>query len=589
MSKLLTQTLFALAFLGLAQGLIAQSPMNCAASVPVAPNIRQEGISELVGDILITCTGGTPITSGTLPTINLAMFLSTSVTSRVLVASTPPLIETLLFIDDPSPLVQSACVTRPCNFNDNVFQGQSLQFNSVNFNNIPVNPPGPNGQRVLRIKNLRVNASQLPVNTGVLAFISLSGNNLGSLNNAQQTVAYTKQGLITEQRNLTDTAYFGAGPGSSFVACTGNNIDLATNLAGQYTTPGGRSFLLKFSEPSGFGSAWKRRNIATSLSSPTALGQQDSPSVAYTTESGYYNANLPLTNNLRGSGLADSGTRLRVQFTNIPAGVRIYVTTREVTSGSTAIGSNTTTHAALTNPTGPFNAVTPDSSADGGLKLIGPTGEAVWEILDTDTANAETVAFGVVVAFTSNPQPLAGLINAGGSFSPTSVTTFSSSSEPVPRFLVPNPPIMFTSFSINACHTTLLFQFVTNQAGFDTGVAVSNTTKDILSSSPQTGKCTATFFPTPASSSAQYPPLSTTGSLPAGEQWTFNVSSQRPGFQGYMMVGCDFQFAHGYAFISDFGSTRLAQGYQAMVLPERPRMADPMSTSVAGSGEQLGQ
>jgi hypothetical protein len=54
-----------------------------------------------------------------------------------------------------------------------------------------------------------------------------------------------------------------------------------------------------------------------------------------------------------------------------------------------------------------------------------------------------------------------------------------------------------------------------------------------------------------------------------------------------MMVGCDFQYAHGYAFISDFGSKNLAQGYQALVIPDRARLADPMTTAPAGSGEQL--
>jgi hypothetical protein len=75
--------------------------------------------------------------------------------------------------------------------------------------------------------------------------------------------------------------------------------------------------------------------------------------------------------------------------------------------------------------------------------------------------------------------------------------------------------------------------------------------------------------------------------LAGGEQWTFTVSGTRAGFQGYMMVGCDFQFAHGYAFISDFGSKNLAQGYQALVIPDRARLADPMTTAGAGSGEQL--
>src|SRR5437870_4480411 len=120
MSKLLTQIWIALGCLAMTQGLMAQ--MTCNASVPVAPNVRQEGVSELAGDIIITCTGGTPVTSGPLPTLNVAMFLSTSVTSRVLVSSTPPLIETLLFIDDPAPGLQSACVTTPCNNSDNVFQ-----------------------------------------------------------------------------------------------------------------------------------------------------------------------------------------------------------------------------------------------------------------------------------------------------------------------------------------------------------------------------------------------------------------------------------------------------------------------------------
>jgi hypothetical protein len=73
----------------------------------------------------------------------------------------------------------------------------------------------------------------------------------------------------------------------------------------------------------------------------------------------------------------------------------------------------------------------------------------------------------------------------------------------------------------------------------------------------------------------------------AGEQWTFVVSAVRPNFQGYLIVTCDFQYAHGYAFISDMGVKEFAQGYQALIIPDRRRVADPMSTSGAGTGEQL--
>jgi hypothetical protein len=38
------------------------------------------------------------------------------------------------------------------------------------------------------------------------------------------------------------------------------------------------------------------------------------------------------------------------------------------------------------------------------------------------------------------------------------------------------------------------------------------------------------------------------------------------GFEGYMIAICNFQLAHGYAFISDLGSQKLAHGYLALVL-----------------------
>ena len=67
-----------------------------------------------------------------------------------------------------------------------------------------------------------------------------------------------------------------------------------------------------------------------------------------------------------------------------------------------------------------------------------------------------------------------------------------------------------------------------------------------------------------------------------------------PLFQGYVFAICDFQFAHGYAFISDVGATKLAQGYLALVVPDRgtsagSRKPEHSSTaSGANTGEQLG-
>ena len=268
--------------------------------------------------------------------------------------------------------------------------------------------------------------------------------------------------------------------------------------------------------------------------------------------------------------------------------MKLFVTTRELLTGSTlGADASPTTKARLTATPGlSFTPQPNDSTADGGIRLVPASGEVNWEILETDSNAVESVSFGRVVAFTAAPHPTAGTLAIAGGFGPQTGGAAASATDLLPRhsgMLTPAP-----AFVINACRTTLLFQFLTNQAGFDTGLSVSNSSRDTLGTQPQTGRCTGTFFPTPfnATTQAQFPPL-ISPVLQAGEQWTFTVSSQRPNFQGYMMATCEFQFAHGYAFISDFGSTKLAQGYQALVVPDRLRVADPMTTSVSGSGEQL--
>ena len=582
--KIKSLIFYGAAAIGLSVPALAQN-MTCTATPPAAATVRQGGVAELVGDIFVSCTGGTPVTTGAFPTVNVSMFFNTAVTSRIVATGTPPITEAVLIIDNPTALQQIPCATTICNNTDTIFQGRYESFNSLSWSNIPVNPPGPGVQRILRFKNVRINTNNLPSNGTAIVFLSVTGAAVGSFANPQQTVAAVRPGLTLELRSPTDTAMASA---VSYVACTSNNTELATNNAGAYSTPGGRSLLLKFSEAASFPTAFKRRLASTTLAEPLAILSQDNPAFTYNTESGFTNTTFPATNGLNRIGIADSGTTLRAVFTNIPSNVKLFVTTREVLTGSTlGVDASASTKARLTGTPGlPFTPLPNDSAADGGLRLVPPSGEVNWELLETDTNAVESVAFGVVVAFTGTPQPTAGTISVVGGFGPQTGGAAASATDLVPRHAglsIPAP-----AFVINACRTTLLFQFLTNQSGFDTGLSVSNSSRDTLGTLPQTGRCVATFFPTPfnAANQALFPPL-TSPVLQGGEQWTFTVSAQRPNFQGYMMTTCEFQFAHGYAFISDFGSTRLAQGYQALVVPDRLRVADPMTTSVSGSGEQL--
>jgi hypothetical protein len=137
----------------------------------------------------------------------------------------------------------------------------------------------------------------------------------------------------------------------------------------------------------------------------------------------------------------------------------------------------------------------------------------------------------------------------------------------VPRFT--DTGAATAAFTINPCETRLLFPFVTSAAGFDTGIAISNTSRDPWGTAAQSGTCTLYFYGTPSNSNQ-----TTTVSIGGGQQLLMTLSggnsaqglSAVPNFTGYLFAVCNFQYAHGYAFISDLGATKLAQGYIALIV-----------------------
>ena len=117
--------------------------------------------------------------------------------------------------------------------------------------------------------------------------------------------------------------------------------------------------------------------------------------------------------------------------------------------------------------------------------------------------------------------------------------------------------------------TNLLFTFLTNQTGFDTGVAISNTGADPFGTIGKAGTCRVSFFGSGA------PSLFTTSNVTPGSQVVFLASSVAPNFQGYAIAQCNFPFAHGFAFVSDLGARNLAMGYLPLVVCSN-RAASPV-------------
>lgn len=97
--------------------------------------------------------------------------------------------------------------------------------------------------------------------------------------------------------------------------------------------------------------------------------------------------------------------------------------------------------------------------------------------------------------------------------------------------------------------TRLLFPFVSNQAGFDPGFSIANTSSDPFGTTGENGTCSLTFYGTGPSAG----PVTTT-TLTAGTSYDDLISSVASGFQGYMIADCNFDFAHGFAFVTNAGS-----------------------------------
>lgn len=153
-----------------------------------------------------------------------------------------------------------------------------------------------------------------------------------------------------------------------------------------------------------------------------------------------------------------------------------------------------------------------------------------------------------------------------------------------------------------------MFPYVTDYTGFDTGIAISNTSMDSLPSGQgaigQTGTCSVAFYGAGGVAST----LGTTGvyvspsAIAPGETWAFSLSTIDAGYNstatygttGYAIATCNFQYAHGYTFVSDYGIRNFAAAYLALIIPDTTRKAQPFTCSSGGescagslAGEQL--
>ncbi|MEN6534154.1 MAG: hypothetical protein ABFD89_10865 [Bryobacteraceae bacterium] len=539
---------------------------QCSANAGVTPLVRAEGIAELAGDLLLNCSGTVP-TGGI--TSNIRIFANTTVTSKLAASSNtlPQASEALLLLNDPAAASQvyRAASSIDNSANPNVFQGTTYSTNVVDWYSIPIAAAGSAGldvTKTIRITNIRVNAAQLGVSSTLVPqpiqlSLSISGGTSVGINNPTQTVAWVQKGLT----------FSASGGATSFKSCE--------------ATASGEPIIVAFTE--GFASAFKAAGDTS----------QQTPGASYNTEGGM----VPAGNTAL--GVATQGSRLLAQFNNVPTGITLTAqgTYTDATTGLTIKSvSGADTSGAGGTVSGADQAVT-----------TGGTVVFVWEVTAAPTdsiGSNEVVSLEVTPSWTSRPDATSGDgITVQGNYAPISTVTTASYSAPVPRFQDTSSATTGGSITIEACRTVLLFPYVTNASGFDTGIAISNTSADPFETAAQSGTCALNYYGNIASTGGEAPDAVTTPEVEAGEQLAFIVSSggsvvgtdksctacATPGFHGYVIAVCNFQYAHGFAFVSDLGSANLAEGYLALVIPDKSsRDAQAFSLSAAGNdGEQL--
>jgi hypothetical protein len=470
-----------------------------------------------------------------------------------------------------------------------VFQGVVQNQNQVVFNGVPIMAPVTAGfARVFRITNIRANGSALANfgtqgTTPVLASVAISSG--VQLSNPVPTVGFLYNGLgATAVRNAGNS---GGGSSINLLQC---------GTAG--LTSGA---VLRFTE--GFAAAFKTR-VATTAAYSGALTNTSGPVSSSTVVQNLPAQILPgsesgfvLSSTSGGTaGLADFGSRLKATFNNVPTGVNIFVSTTNLnSSGGVNQSASTNTSVApfntipnvapgITNqmiaalvlsetaPSGPggFLPLVSSTNNSSGTLLFGPlpvdaagTATAVWEILASNPNAGESAEFAVFYSFTGNPAQNIPPTTPAGTVSMSFGPTFTSvgASSLIPRFTPAQTSS--TIVTVALCQTTLLYPFVTNANGLDTGIAVANTSSDPFSTRTQSGTCTLNFFGTAQGTTNSV----TTPTIAAGTVYADSTQNLRPGFNGYVIAVCNFQLAHGYALVSDIGIRNWATNYLALVLP----------------------
>lgn len=359
------------------------------------PIVRAEGITERIGDVVLTCSG-LPNSSFTA---NFTVALNTNVTNQI--SSGNSLDGIVLTLDSgsgPQPVLVQPLLSGQ---NAIFYNGVNVAFSAQ-------------GTAVLRFAGIRANATP---GTPISANLAITGANF-ELTQSQLAAGMPQRGLYVGYSTSLVCAQNGSplpatidfasliAAGTTFASSriTEGFADAFQPLSGpaNFNAQTGERFLVQYS---GFpaGSRLFVPDVAAGSDAlqPTAGGDLELPA-----SGGSY---LP---SLSGSLLL---ARVAGANQNGAGGVPVYV---PGTIGSPAVT---------------FNSVSE-------LPIVNGSAYVVYEVVDASPSIIETAQFPTFLGLTPDGSRPASQTTETLTFAPVSATTTASSSEPVPRFRVTTPP-----------------------------------------------------------------------------------------------------------------------------------------------------
>ena len=366
----------------------AQTPAvsgSCAATA-VPNQVRVEGLTEQMGDIVLTCSGSNP---GSVLAGNLSVFLPVSITNRIDANNQTQ--DAVLSVDYGSGFVPTGIA--------GTVSGQIVAFNGVSFT-VP-----PSGSLNIKISNLRGNVYQLgtapvqPIQAQLIFGTPVSI----LVNQSQLTVAFSQRGLFTTLYDRGNISCAGSPLPASFTLSnlfsTGTAFSSARVTEGfaaafQPRGPGetnGTRFLIKYTGfPAGARLFVPDLIAGSDAASPTSAGDLGTPQ-----QVGQYDAST--------GGLL----LVRVPFADANGAGGMPVS---LPAGSGPVNLNSASEVALT----------------------GGSGYAVYEVAAADKTAVESAQIPTFVGLSDVTAPA--VAQESVTFAPVGASLTASTTEPVPRF-----------------------------------------------------------------------------------------------------------------------------------------------------------